>query len=89
MTTPDDEEPVPKLPRGRFLTRMQMRDIFAILMLLTTLIAVLALRRGCAEGVGNLFRAFEPPVDAGAGRRLPPSAVPLAPREERSRPDAR
>lgn len=73
----DQDEDVPKLGRGRTRLRLPMQQIVTIVMLIVALVAVLTLRRGCAQGVGNLFKAFEPPPDA-AVRAVPPP-LPLSP----------
>ena len=63
---PAADEPVPRIGRGRHPVHLPAREIMSILTLVVALIAVLALRRGCSQGVANLFRAMEPPAgDAG------------------------
>jgi hypothetical protein len=78
--SPGDDEPVPRLPRGRGL-KLSFPEIMRILMILAMLIAVVALRRPCAENTGRFIQSFEPPADAGPGRtpgQLPPGRyIPL------------
>jgi hypothetical protein len=78
--SPGDDEPVPRLPRGRGI-KLSFAEIMRILMILAMLLAVLALRRPCAENTGRFIQSFEPPVDAGPARtpgQLPPGRyIPL------------
>lgn len=70
----DDDEPVPRLPRGRGI-KLSFAEILRIAMIATMLVALLVLRKPCAESTGRFIESFEPPVDAGlvAPRRaLPP-----------------
>ena len=39
--------------------------VMALAMLIVALVAVLILRKGCAEGVGGLFKAYEAAPDGG------------------------
>jgi hypothetical protein len=75
-----DDEPVPRLPRGRGL-KLSFPEIARIVMIAAMLIAVLMLRRPCAESTGRFVESFEPPVDAGPARapgQLPPGRyIPL------------
>lgn len=57
-------EGVPRLPRGKGRIRISQRELMTLFMMIVALFAVLAMQRSCATGVGNLFRAFEPPPDA-------------------------
>jgi hypothetical protein len=59
-----DDEPVPKLPRGRGI-KLSFPEIMRILMILAMLIAVVVLRKPCAENTGRFIDSFQPPVDAG------------------------
>lgn len=76
----EDDEPVPRLPRGRGL-KLSFPEIARILMIVAMLIAMMMLRRPCAENTGRFIESFEPPVDAGPTRtpgQLPPGRyVPL------------
>lgn len=76
-----DDEPVPKLPRGRGL-KLSFAEIARIVMIAAMLIAVLMLRRPCAENTGRFIESFEPPVDAGPAQapgQLPPGRyIPLS-----------
>lgn len=66
-----DDEPVPKLPRGRTF-RFAGGQIMSIGLLLIALFAVVAMRGACAAGAGSMLEAFdEPPQD--------PAIVPTAP----------
>ena len=75
-----DDEPVPRLPRGRGI-KLSFAEIMRILMILAMLIAVVALRQPCAENTGRFIQSFEPPADAGPARtpgQLPPGRyIPL------------
>jgi hypothetical protein len=75
-----DDEPVPRLPRGRGL-KLSFPEIARIVMIAAMLIAVLMLRRPCSESTGRFIESFEPPVDAGPARapgQLPPGRyIPL------------
>lgn len=75
-----DDEPVPRLPRGRGL-KLSFPEIARIVMIAAMLIAVMVLRRPCAESTGRFIESFEPPVDAGPARapgQLPPGRyIPL------------
>jgi len=47
--------------------KLNPREVMTIFALLLCLFAVLAFRTTCAQGVGNLFRAMEPPVTVDGG----------------------
>jgi hypothetical protein len=51
--------------------KINSREVIAIFTLLIALVAVLGLRQGCAQGVSNLFKAFETPLDAGVRHAEP------------------
>ncbi|HWN69513.1 MAG TPA: hypothetical protein VNM90_17850 [Haliangium sp.] len=78
---PVDDEAVPRLPRGWGM-KLSLPEIMRILMIAAMLIAVLVLRRPCAENTGRFVESFEPPVDAGPARtpgQLPPGRyIPLS-----------
>lgn len=59
-----DDEPVPKLPRGRGL-KLSFPEIMRILMLAVMLVAVVVLAKPCSDSTGRFIQSFEPPVDAG------------------------
>ena len=67
---PEDGDP-PRRPRARPRLRLSAREITTILMLVVCLVAVLTLRQGCANGVVNLFRAFEPPAGSASPTTAP------------------
>ncbi|ACY16064.1 hypothetical protein [Haliangium ochraceum] len=60
---PEDGAPVPKLPRSRGI-KLSLPEILRIVMLAAMLVAVLMLRRPCAESAGMFLESFEPPPDA-------------------------
>lgn len=69
-----DDEPVPKLPRGRFF-RLAGGQMMTIGLLLIALVAIIFMRNTCAGGAGKMLKAFdEPPQD--------PSIVPTPPPTE-------
>lgn len=61
----------PRLGRGRSGFKLPFREIIKILMMMTAIFALIALRGPCAQGVANLFDVFAPPV--GDGGAAPPS----------------
>jgi hypothetical protein len=63
-----DQEPIPRLPRGRILPRMALIDLIRIGMIASLLVVVIVLRKPCADGMANLIDMFSDP-DAG-----PPAA---------------
>ena len=65
---PPADQPVPRLPRGRWF-RISRADLFRIGMFTTLLIAVIALRRPCADGVASFVGSYEP--DAAPSPRPP------------------
>lgn len=69
------DEEVPRIGRGRPRFRLPQRELMAIFALLIMLFAVLALRKSCAGGVANLFKALEP-IDAGPPQPAPPAPPP-------------
>jgi hypothetical protein len=62
--TVSDDEPVPKLPRGRGI-KLSFPEIMRILMIAAMLVAVVVLRKPCAENTGRFIDSFDPPADAG------------------------
>lgn len=60
-----DLDEVPKLPRGSFIKFLRWGDVVRILMLATFLVAIIVLRKPCAEGTANFVKSFEAPIDAG------------------------
>jgi len=74
-----DLDPVPKLPRGKMF-RFVWADLFRIGFLLTMLVAVIANRDSCSQGVAKFIGAFEPPPDAApAAPAIPPGYELLTP----------
>jgi hypothetical protein len=61
---PPDEPPPEKLPRGFRFGRMARADLFRIVMFAGLLVALLMLRKPCADGVGGMFRALDTPPGA-------------------------
>lgn len=61
----DEQEPIPKLPRGRFFSKLTLLDLFRIGLFAILLVAVLMMRKPCADGVANLFDMLAGPPDAG------------------------
>lgn len=57
MTTTPDDEPVPKLPRGRGLT-LSRPQIVRILGLLAVLIVLLVMQKPCADGVSKFVTGY-------------------------------
>jgi hypothetical protein len=87
MATNDDDE-VPKIGRGR-RTRGLMpspRMIVTILMTLTTLIVVVAMRTSCSKGVARVFDQMSGVVDAGV-RYVPAPRLEDLPPEGAPAPD--
>jgi hypothetical protein len=60
----EEQEAVPRLPRGRLLPRMAMIDLIRIGMIASLLVVVIMLRKPCADGMANLIDMFSDP-DAG------------------------
>lgn len=52
-----DDEPVPKLPRGRGI-KLSGPQLFRIAILALTLVAVILLARPCGDAVGRFFNNF-------------------------------
>jgi len=73
-----DDQPVPRLPRGRGW-KLSTGDLMRIAMFATLLVAVLVLRKPCAENVGNFVQSFSPPTDAAPPPRTGPEIGPLPP----------
>jgi hypothetical protein len=65
-----DDEPVPRIGRGRSRRRWSYyfppQQVISLFALIIGLIAVLALRDSCSRGAGNFIKAFDAPPDAGA-----------------------
>jgi hypothetical protein len=73
-----DDDEVPKIgkgPWGGF--KLPMRHLISVAMLIIALIAVLTLRKGCSQSVGNFFQLFD--VDAGPAVTPPPPLPPPPP----------
>lgn len=71
-----DKEPVPRLPRAKFGFLSTM-SLFRIAMLGTLLVAVLVMRKPCADGVAKFIGGFEDKKDGGAAPA--PKRTPLPP----------
>lgn len=77
MTQPADEEPVPKLPRGRGL-KLSGPELFRIGLTLIALIGVIVLTRPCATAVSGFVTSF----DNGSNEKMPkPGSVDM-PRDD-------
>lgn len=59
-----DDEPVPRVGRGPLFGRMQTATLFKIAGLGVILVAVVVLRRPCADSVSGFVNSFDPPPDA-------------------------
>jgi hypothetical protein len=73
---PDPDDDVPHVPRPRrrgFFFYFPHRQLVPLAALVIALIAILALRQSCAQGVAQLYRSMEPPPDGG------PSVSPAEP----------
>jgi hypothetical protein len=82
LPEPDDDVPVPRLPRGRGLA-LSTPAIIRIAMFATLLVAVIVMRRPCADNVAGFVGSFDTP-DAGAAKPTAPeipldNLVPLPP----------
>jgi hypothetical protein len=55
--TPGDDEPVPKLPRGRGL-KLSGPELLRILMTIISLVGVIVLARPCASSVSNFVMGY-------------------------------
>lgn len=62
-----DDEPVPRIGRGRLRPKFPLAQVVQVMMLVTALIAVLVMREGCGKGVANWFNIVAPESAAGAG----------------------
>jgi hypothetical protein len=72
-----DDEPVPKLPRGRGI-RLSKPEMFRIALTLITLIGVIVLMRPCANAVSGFVTSF----DNGSNQTMPkPGNVDVSPPE--------
>lgn len=70
---PPDQEPVPRLPRGSGF-KLSTAEIIRIAMFATLLVAVIALRKPCSEGMAGFVDSFSPP-DAGMVEAPPAGEV--------------
>jgi hypothetical protein len=66
----EDDEPIPRLPRGGGW-RFSRGELVRIAMFAALLVAVLVLRKPCAENVGGFIQSFSPPIDAGPAPAAP------------------
>ena len=62
-----EEEAPPRLPRGRIFGRWVMADLIRIAMYGSLLVAIIALRKPCADGTAALFESFATPPAPEAG----------------------
>lgn len=67
MTTPPDDEPVPKLPRGRGLT-LSRPQIVRILGMLAILIVLLVMQKPCADNVSKFVTGYGAGQGSGSAR---------------------
>ena len=58
-----DEEPVPKLPRGRGL-KLSGPQVFRILMTLVALVGVIVLAKPCSDSVSNFVMGYSQGSDS-------------------------
>ena len=67
-----DDEPVPRIGRGPLRSHFSrggpVQQIIKILMMILALVAIVMLRKPCAQGVSNWFNVVAPPTAADAGR---------------------
>ncbi len=70
-----NRQPVPRLPRGKG-TRFSTMSMFRIAMLGMLLVAVLVMRKPCADGVAKFIGGFEQKPDAGAEQAPPRTTLP-------------
>jgi hypothetical protein len=61
--TDRDDEPVPKLPRGRGL-KLSGPQVFRILMTLVALVGVIVLAKPCADSVSNFVIGYSQGSDS-------------------------
>ncbi len=73
----DDDEPVPRLPRGRGM-KLSFPMIIRIVMVAVSLIALIVLARPCSRAVSNFVVGFGNPD---AAVRIPDAGAPGAPFE--------
>ena len=78
-----DDEPVPKLPRGRGL-KLSGPELFRIAITLISLIGVLVLARPCASSVSNFVMGYSQGSDT-AKLPKPGNVEPPAPAEDYSK----
>jgi hypothetical protein len=74
----EDEEPVPKLPRGP-LIRFAGPQVFRILMTIGMLIAVLVLARPCGNAMSSFIMGFDNKGSGSAAGKHAPAAQPQLP----------
>ena len=56
---PDDEEPIPKLPRAPLFRKLSLPAIVRIGMFGTLFYAIIVMRKPCADGVGRFITNFD------------------------------
>lgn len=77
-----DEGGVPPLPRGRFFRQLAFMDIMRIAMFAALLVAIIAVRKPCADSAAHFVGSFEEPADAGPEAVDPLEGYELVPAEE-------
>ncbi len=60
-----EDDPVPRVPRSRGVS-LRSGEIMRIIMFAALLVAVVAMRKPCSEGVASFMGQFDGPIDAGA-----------------------
>jgi hypothetical protein len=60
MTRDPEDDPPPRIGRGRLRPKFPLAQVVQIMMLVTALIAVLVMREGCGQGVANWFGIVAP-----------------------------
>jgi hypothetical protein len=70
-----DDAPVPRLPRGRGFA-LSTPALIRIAMFATLLVAVIVMRRPCADNVAGFVNSFDTP-DAGAAKHPAQSEIDL------------
>ena len=66
---------IPKLPRAKLFGRMSMVSLTRIGMFGTLFVAIILMRKPCADGVANFIGSFDP-KDAGPAEESSDSPVP-------------
>lgn len=77
MSQPSDDEPVPKLPRGRGI-KLSSPEVFRIVLTGALLVAIIVLTHPCADAVSSFVTSFD---NGSAG-----SAAAVMPKPDNVRP---